>query len=200
MHKTREPPPSLDGLDLAEIVRMARDGNKEAFGQLMVYWEPFIKKSLTNALNCPADVDDAYQEIAMSLMGTIKNMKHSNIQGWIRVAMRRRLHVFLIRVKTKGDRLKTGEGANTVLRHIRAREDDPALICERLEIQYDVREAIDRLSEKQQKAMRGVFLNEKTCLEVSKEEEVTRSAISERMQTAKKTLRDSLQQYEHSEI
>ncbi len=190
--------PLLDSLSAADIVRMARDGNKDAFGELMIRWEPFIKKSLSNVLDCSADVDDAYQEIALSLMNTIKNIRHNNFQGWMKLAMQRRRDTFIKRVKARGDRLRTGEDIeNIILYRIKSREDDPRGACERREMQEDVKAAIKQLPKKQKKAMQIYFLNCKTLLETGKELGVSRQAVNHRVLIAKETLRKTLSKYEH---
>ncbi len=192
-----EPPPPLDGLEKNALVNMARNGNKDAFGELMVQWEPYIRTSLHKAISRRDDVDDAYQEIAMSLMVSIEGMKHDNFQGWIRRVIRNQRFVFMNRVMARGERLRTGKNVeDAFIKHMKSREDDPEQICEVLEIQHDVAKVIDQLPGKQRRAMRGAFIENKTYEKIGKEEGVTRQAICTRIQKAKKVLRNSLQHHE----
>lgn len=194
----KQPPHPLDSLAEAEIIKMARDGNREAFGELMIRWELYIKKSLRRSMSHPEDVDDAFQETALALMIPIRNIKHDNFSGWMRLVIKRQRYLFLDRVLTKSNRLKTGENIfDVIIRRITSRDDDPSRACEKLEIQKDVETAINQLPDKQQEAIRGVFLEEKYYREVAEEKKVTQQAIDQRVQVAKKTLRDSLSQHEH---
>ncbi len=193
--------PLLDSLSGADIVRMARDGNKDAFGELMVRWESYIKMSLSKVLSCQSDINDAYQETVLSLMTTIKSMKHDNFQGWLIIAMRRRRNTFLKTVKARGDRLKTGENIeNIILQCIKSREDNPGGVCERQEMQEDVKAAINQLPKKQKEAARIYFLNCKTFLEAAKELGVSRQAVNRRILTAKETLREILSKHKNPEL
>ncbi|KKM18372.1 hypothetical protein LCGC14_1666370 [marine sediment metagenome] len=198
MKKENKPLPLLDSLSEADIVKMARDGNKEAFGELMVRWESYIKMSFSKVLSCQSDINDAYQETVLSLMTTIKSMKHNNFQGWLIVAIQRRRNTFLKIVKARGDRLKTGENIeNVILYRMGSREDDPGGVCERREMQEDVKAAINQLPKKQKEAVRIYFLNCKTFLETAKELGVSRQAVNRRVLTAKETLRETLSKHKH---
>ncbi len=198
MEAGNKAPQPLDSLAEAEIIKMARDGDREAFGELMVRWELYIKKSLRGSMSRPEDVDDAFQEAALSLMVSIRNMKHDNFQGWMRSIIKNQRYLFLNRVLARSNRLKTGENIfDVIIRRITSRDDNPGEVCEKLEMQRDVKTAVNQLPKKQQEAIRGVFFEGKNYKAVAKEKKVTRNAIDARVQVAKKTLRDSLSKHKH---
>ncbi len=201
MKRENKPLPLLDSLNEADIVKMTKNGSKEAFGELMVRRESYIKMSLSKVLSCQSDINDAYQETVLSLMTTIKSMKHDNFQGWLIVAIQRRRDTFIKRVKARGDRLKTGEDIeNVILYCIKSREDDPRKACERREMQEDVKAAISQLPKKQKEAARIYFLNCKTFSETAKELGVSRQAVNRRILTAKKTLRETLSKHKNPKL
>ncbi len=193
----KQPPLPLDGLDQAELVKMARDGDREAFGKLMVRWERYIKKTLRRFFFNQDDIDDAYQETVLSLMLSIQSMKHDNFEGWIRIAIRYRRHTFQQRVVNRARRLKTEETSDgKVIHFLNSCETSPFRVAEQRETQNNVKKAIDSLPLVQRNAVRGVYLEGKTCQEVANEHCVTRSAISDRIQRAKKALKGILSEYQ----
>ncbi len=195
-----EPLTLLGGTEEAALVEMARGGNKEAFGELMVRWEAFIKTSLRKVLDHPEDVEDALQHTVLALMVGIQSIKHDNFQGWVRWVIKCQRHHFLKRVIYKSNRLKTEQevvGYGYGIHCAAGREEDPALICECMEIQHDVRKAIDCLPVKQQEAIREIFLKEETYQKAAEEKGVTQSAITGRLKRGKEFLRNSLPQYKY---
>ncbi len=192
--------PSLDGTKEATLVKMARGGNKNAFGELMVRWEPYIKASIRRIISNPDDVDEGYQEIAMSIMKTIQKMKHNNFQGWVRIAIRNRRYRFTQQLITGPRRNNLNydptqdawcdEGWLSI-----SKESEPRKACEVLEIQRDVMSAIEKLPKKQREAALGVFINEKARKEVAEDCSVSRPAIDFRINDATKALRGSLSQH-----
>ena len=198
MSSRAEAIPLLDGTEENELVRMAKNGNKDAFGELMVRWRPYIITSLNKAMSEQRDVEDAYQETAMSLLVSIKSVKLDNWRGWIRSVIKYRRYTFLRNIKARGDRLKTGENIHdAIIGQIESRDDDSALICQKLETQRKVREAIDNLPEKQKETIQDIFFNGETAGEVARKAKVTKAAIYRRVHNAKHVLRDSLSQYEY---
>ncbi len=199
--------PSLNSLDMDSIFKAARNGDREAFGEVIVRWEKFIKASLVKTLSCPEDREDAFQYIALALMTEIKNVKHNNFQGWMKKIIKCRRYDFLRTVIYKTRILRaeqevTGydygmnDGDNR-MNEPEGGEGDPALICERLEIQDDVREAIGLLPAKQKRAVQDVYLDEKSKPKAAKKEEIGVGGIKYRLDKARELLQNSLPQYQH---
>jgi RNA polymerase sigma factor (sigma-70 family) len=70
--------------------------------------------------------------------------------------------------------------------------DDPAAAYERQEALEALMEAIDRLSDAQQALIRKVFFDDVTPAHIARQEGVSKSAITQRLNVIKKILRDFL--------
>ncbi len=192
-------PTQLDGLEESALVKMAKAGDKDAFGELMVRWETFIKTSLRRCLLDHADVDDAYQEIVMSAMQTIEKIKHDNFQGWMRITMRNRSYRFMTQMKSKTGWMETesflGGSEFGAICNKESTDCEPSALYEEIELRENVMFAIEELPRKQREAIIGVFIEEKTQVIVASEVLVSRAAIGFRIGKAIESLRDSLSVY-----
>ncbi len=190
----------LSILSIDDLFRMARDGDREAFGEVIVRWEIFIRRTLVETISHPEDREDAFQYIALALMTEIENVKHDNFQGWMRLVIKCRRYDFLRQAIYKTRKLRAEQeitGYDFSMNCDEGREDDPALICERLEIQHDIRKAVNCLPIKQREAVQDVCLDGKTQQKAAKGKGITDKGIASRLRKAEKSLRNSLTQYQH---
>jgi len=139
-----------------ELFRRARDGQWEAFEELVSRFEPRVFGLVWRILQQQQDAEDATQQTFLSVMENLdKFREEASVATWIlRIAtnhalkiLRKRRGLVTVPLETQGDSSGDDEGFRRP-EFIAQWRDDPADLAQQAEVKQLLREALEELDEK----------------------------------------------------
>ncbi|QEH36336.1 ECF RNA polymerase sigma factor SigW [Aquisphaera giovannonii] len=173
---------------VAELVRLAQDGDRGAFGRLVEQFQPTVHAIAVRRLGNPSEALELTQEVFLHVLRRIHQLREpERFAGWLRqVAVRMAINRATRRVAppTVEDSVLEGayEAADQPIDELIARER-----AERLW------EAMARLKELDRETLIAFYIRGLSLLEMADELTVPLGTIKRRLHTARKRLRQELE-------
>jgi RNA polymerase sigma-70 factor (ECF subfamily) len=126
--------------DVAQLVERARDGDRDAYGELVRRFRPGIYAVLLSWLHDPAEADDVAQDVFLHGMRKLGQLRDARcFAGWLRqIAVRLALN--------RLSRRRPSSGGFSRLANLPAAGMNPAEEMERAEQRTQVREGLQEMS------------------------------------------------------
>lgn len=182
-HTFSPPPSSVHDATLAELVRAAQAGDREAFGELFARYRPGIVNLALRRTHNAEEAEELTQDVFIQAMGKIDQLRVPEaFGGWLRrivhrMAINRRMR---IRVATACDP-ETLEATCSTL-------NSPARAAEDRERAAALRAGIDRLGAIDRETLLAFYLRGRSLLEMSDEFDAPVGTIKRRLHVARKRL------------
>ncbi|WP_250846929.1 RNA polymerase sigma factor [Aquisphaera insulae] len=173
---------------VAELVRLAQDGDREAFGRLVEQFQPTVQAIAVRRLGNVSEALELTQEVFLHVLRRIHQLREpERFAGWLRqVAVR-----MAINRATRRVALPTVE--DSVLEGAHEAADQPIdelITRERAERLW---EAMGRLKELDRETLIAFYIRGLSLVEMADELSVPIGTIKRRLHTARKRLREELE-------
>jgi RNA polymerase sigma-70 factor (ECF subfamily) len=174
--------------DVADLAERARDGDREAYGELVRRFRPAIYAVLLGWLHDPAEADDLAQDVFLHGMRKLGQLRDARcFAGWLRqIAVRLALN--------RLSRRRPGGGGNRLV-NLPARSMDPAEEMERAEERTQVREGLTHLRPLYREVLEAFYLHGRSLQEMSIAFDAPLGTIKRRLHTARQLLREHLESH-----
>ena len=174
--------------ELADLVRRAQDGDREAFGTLVEQFQRTVHAIALRRLGNPSEALELTQEVFLHVMRRIDQLREpERFAGWLRqVAVRMAINRATRRLAPPGVEASVLEGAA-------GRRDDPldALISrERAQRLYD---ALGRLKRLDRETLLAFYIHGQSLVEMAERLDAPLGTIKRRLHTARKRLKARLE-------
>lgn len=177
-----------DRVDLATLVRAAQDGDRQAFGELVIRFEATVRAIAMRRLGNYAEAQELCQEVFVKAMEKLHQLKTPEaFGGWLRaITTRMAINRSLRRaptVNTEPAMLETGSAEQrTPL--------DEAVASER---RLEVRAGLKRLGELDRETLRAFYIRGQSLVEMSDEFGAPIGTIKRRLHVARNRLAKELE-------
>jgi RNA polymerase sigma-70 factor (ECF subfamily) len=172
----------------AELVVLAQDGDREAFGALIEHFQPTVYALCRSRLGNPSEAADLTQEVFLHVMRRIGQLREpERFAGWLKqVTVRMAINRATRRVPPPSLDRELLEGAA-------GPRDEPIeqlIGRERARLLW---EGLARLSPMDRDTLVAFYIDGMSIVEVAEEHDVPIGTVKRRLHTARKRLRSLLQ-------
>jgi RNA polymerase sigma-70 factor (ECF subfamily) len=178
---------------VAALVELAQFGDSEAFGELVVQFEPTVRRIALRRLRNPSDADELTQDVFLHAFCQLDQLREpERFAGWLR----QMAHRMAINFATRRKPLPTVD--SEVLGAVSGRQEGPVdevLSHESVEALHD---AINRLKPMDREALVEFHLQGRSLVAIANRLEIPVGTVKRRLHTARKRLRDELQAFDSS--
>jgi RNA polymerase sigma-70 factor (ECF subfamily) len=183
----------VDKGDIA-LIKRARKGNSEASAQLIKKYLTFIAFYSERFLYDKNQLDDAMQEIAITLYTKLGGLKEPRaFPGWLYRIIKNRCHLFNVKTMEQREReyalpdLPYAEPLETAGEYI------PEESLEGTELDSEILTAISHLPEKQQLAIRLYYYEDLSYQEIAERLGIDVRSVGSNLTRAKKTMKEMIE-------
>ncbi|MEO0458552.1 MAG: sigma-70 family RNA polymerase sigma factor [Cyanobacteria bacterium P01_A01_bin.114] len=174
------------------LVFLAQQGNKAAFGQLVLRYQPMAQRLATRVMGNPDLAQELVQDALLQAYLSLKNLRDpTRFKNWLygivlnvcRSNLRRRKVICLSLETMVGD---------LVHEVFDGRSPDPQQVAEQAELRTTLLEAVDNLSDKNRSATLLFYHEQLSLQEVANRLNISVSAVKGRLYKARHQLRAQL--------
>jgi RNA polymerase sigma-70 factor (ECF subfamily) len=175
--------------DVAELAERARDGDRDAYGELVRRFRPGIYAVLLSWLHDPAEADDVAQDVFLHGMRKLAQLRDVRcFAGWLRqIAVR-------LALNRLSRRRPAGVGFNRLM-NVPAPVSDPAEAMMLAEQRGQVREGLTHLRPLYREVLEAFYLHGRSLQEMSVDFDAPLGTIKRRLHTARLLLREQLESH-----
>lgn len=173
----------VEPLTVAELVRAAQGGDRDAFGQLFERYRPAIVALAMRRVRNADEAEELAQDVFIQAMQKIDQLRVPEaFGGWLR----RIVHRMAINRMTRN---RTALACDPeTLEATCIAEGSPESVAEDRETAQAVRDSIDRLGELDQETLKAFYLQSKSLIEMSNQFDAPVGTIKRRLHVARKRL------------
>jgi len=174
--------------ELIELVLLAREGDRAAFGRLCEQFRPTVYAVAMSRLRNPAEAEELVQEVFLHVMRKLPQLRDAEcFAGWLRrITVRMAINKLTRRGPFQGVEPE-------VLDQAEARAGTPLESMVRAEKCGEVHEALARLKPIDRLALVAFYLNGRTLKQMSRDFDTPVGTIKRRLHVARKRLRKHLE-------
>ncbi len=175
--------------DVADLAERARDGDRDAYGELVRRFQPGIHAVLLGWLHDPSEADDVAQDVFLHGMRKLAQLRDARcFAGWLRqIAVRLALN--------RLSRRRPSGGNFNQLANLPAPNTDPAEELARAERRLQVREGLTHLRPLYREVLEAFYLHGRSLQEMSIAFDAPLGTIKRRLHTARQLLREHLESH-----
>jgi RNA polymerase sigma-70 factor (ECF subfamily) len=172
---------------IARLAQKAKDGDRNAYGELVRRFQGGIHAVLVSWLHDPSEADDVAQDVFLHGMRKLSQLRDVRcFAGWLRqIAVRLALN--------RLSRRRPPGGGMAQLMNLPAREEGPLADLVRNEVCVRVRESLGQLRPLDREVLEAFYLQGRSLQEISIELDAPLGTIKRRLHTARQRLRDYLE-------
>ncbi len=172
----------------AKLVERARDGDREAFGQLVEQFQRTVYAIVLHRLGNPNEAAELTQEVFLHVMRRLDQLREpERFAGWLRqVAARMAINRATRRVPPR-------PLEDDVLEGVTAHRDDPHDTLVRREHAARLWEALGRLKPLDRETLVGFYIDGHSLNELAERHDAPLGTIKRRLHTARRRLKAELE-------
>lgn len=173
---------------LAELVRRAQGGDRDAFGALVEQFQRTVYSVCLSRLGNHAEALELSQDVFLHAMRRLDQLREpERFAGWLRQIAAR------MAINRATRRLGPSSVDGEILEETQGRLDNPLDELIAREREALLREALDRLKPLDREALVSFYIRSRSLAEIAEELEAPIGTIKRRLHVARKRLRDELQ-------
>lgn len=174
-------------MTVAELVVLAQDGDRDAFGELFERYRPAIVALAMQRVRNVHEAEELAQDVFVQAMQKVDQLRVPEaFGGWLRQIV----HRMAINRVTRG-RLSLACDPETLEANC-IDETSPSALAEQREQADAVRMGLDRLGEMDQQTLRAFYLQGQTLIEMSDRFDAPVGTIKRRLHTARRRLGETM--------
>ena len=163
--------------------QISQKNRHEAFGELLIRFQDAAFEWAYAILDHPEMAQDAVQEGFVVAYQRLDQLRQPfAFPGWLKQIIVSQCHRLV-----RGKKVATSPIESTT--HLVAREPEPSVLLENLELQQNVLRAIQALPEHEQVVTQMFYLNEYSQKEIAKRLQVPLTTVKKRLQYARQNLK-----------
>lgn len=177
----------MENFEVLELVALAQQGDKEAFGQLVVQLEPTVFSIVFRRLRNRSEALEVTQDVFMQVMRKLSQLREpERFLGWVRrIAVR-------MAINRAVRRPREVFGDSETIGSLRASTDNPLDKMLQNETADQLRDGLTRLRELDRETLVAFYFHGQSLQEMSDEFESPVGTIKRRLHMARNRLRETL--------
>ncbi len=174
--------------ELAALVRLAQEGDREAFGQLIEQFERTVHAICLRRLGNPSEALELTQEVFLHVLKRINQLREpERFAGWLRqVTVRMAINRATRRVALPSVETEVLEAAGKY-------HDDPLATMIAHERAARLWESIERLKPMDREALVAFYIHGHSLIAIAEQLDVPIGTVKRRLHTARKRLKQELE-------
>ncbi|WZO96852.1 sigma-70 family RNA polymerase sigma factor [Isosphaeraceae bacterium EP7] len=174
--------------ELADLVRLAQSGDREAFGSLVEQFERTVHAICLRRLGSPVEALELTQEVFIHVLRRIHQLREpERFAGWLRQVTVR------MSINRATRRLEPTSVEPAILAEARSRTGEPLddlIARERAERLWD---AMDVLKPIDREALVAFYIQGRSLIDIADELDIPMGTIKRRLHTARRRLKETLE-------
>lgn len=177
----------MEEIELCDLVRLAQCGDREAFGRVIVQFEPVVFAIVLRRLRNRAEAAEVTQDVFIQVMRKLPQLREvERFSGWLKqVSVRMAINRAVRRPNETTQSPETFSG-------VTGTPDNPLDSLLRTEEVGQLRDGLDRLRDLDRRTLIAFYIEGQSLKEMSDEFTCPIGTIKRRLHTARNRLRDEL--------
>lgn len=177
----------MEDIQLMELVRLAQQGDRDAFGELIVQFEPVVFAIVLRRLRNRAEASEVTQDVFIQIMRKLPQLREvERFSGWLKqIAVRMAINRAVRRPN------ETTSGPDGFL-GVMGTPNSPLEGLLRTEEVGQLKEGLDRLRDLDRRTLVAFYIEGQSLKQMSDEFTCPIGTIKRRLHTARNRLRDEL--------
>lgn len=182
----------MDSLELQQLVWRSRQGDQEAFAQIVNFYKAYVFAVILNFVRETDEAENIAQEVFLQIYRSLPRYRSQNLKAWIgKIALNKSLDFQRKAQRRVREELCTDEDE---LSKDRNRPEftgnDPETVLLRKERQERVEEVCLALPEVYRRTIEKYYLEEKSYQQIAAEDQISVKTVESRLYRAKSLFRE----------